>query len=313
MSYLKTIVLAITFLWAAVLPQVLYSQLSGQGTPSQIVPLPSGMKRLDVTGIENLIQVTDGIYSGGEPTLAGLEHLQVLGVKILVSVDGLTPDREAAEKLGMSYVHIPLGYDGIDSVQLQDFVTLMTQQSNKIFFHCHHGKHRGPAAVAACLLIAKKLSKEQAIQFMRGAGTAKEYAGLYRSIEELNTSNHQPQEFSQLLKKSRHKSMAQWMAELDRAWEIVQEQQKSAEADIDPDQLKIMAEAFRESARVAGQDKDLYGDPAATEKLIRWLSECEKETREIQGHVLNKAQQKARVLIKALAKNCVDCHTEYRN
>jgi len=275
--------------------------------------LPDGMQRLKASGIENLIQVTDGIYSGGEPNLAGLEQLQALGVKILVSVDGLSPDREAAEKLGMRYVHIPMGYDGIDSVQLQDFVTLMTQQQSKIFFHCHHGKHRGPAAVAACLLIAKKVSKENAIQFMRGAGTAKEYAGLYRSIEELNTSAYQPQQFSQLLTKSRPKSMAQWMAELDRAWETVQEQQKKAETEIDASQLAIIAEAFRESARVAGNDRDFNGDPAATEKLVRWLSECEKETREIQEQVQNKAHQKTRALLEALAKNCADCHTEYRN
>lgn len=318
MCYLKKILLSIAFLWAVVLPQILFSQSAGQGTqtqdtPSQTAPLPNGMQRLNVPGIENLIQVTESIYSGGEPTSAGLEHLQALGVKILVSVDGLSPDRETAEKLGMRYVHIPMGYDGIDTVQLQDFITLMTQQQNKIFFHCHHGKHRGPAAVAACLLIAKKVSKEQAIQFMRGAGTAKEYGGLYRSIHELDISAYQPQEFSQLLKKSHAKSMAQWMAELDRAWEIVQEQQKTAEAEIDTDQLTIIAEAFRESARAVDKDKEIYGDSSATEKLIRWLSECEKETRHIQGQVQTKAHQKARALVEALAKRCADCHTKYRN
>lgn len=281
---------------------------------SNTATLPPGIQRRTVDGIENFIQVSDRVYSGGEPTAAGLEHLQKLGVTILLSVDGLAPDREAAEKLGMKYVHIPMGYDGIEPQQIQNFVTLMAHHQGKLFVHCHHGKHRGPAAVAACLISSKEMSKEQAAQFMRGAGTSQEYKGLWKAIADLDVTQYQPQDFSRLLKASPEKSMAQWMAELDRAWEVIIAEQKQPEAEIDVEQLAIVTQAFRESARVArASPENLYGDLASLEHLIQWLDDCEKKTMAISDSSKDQAHEKARDAIRSLAKQCVDCHAQFRN
>jgi protein tyrosine phosphatase (PTP) superfamily phosphohydrolase (DUF442 family) len=291
--------------------------ISPQQPPTHVSnasPLPPGMQRRTVEGIENFIQVSDRVYSGGEPTAAGLEHLQKLGVTILLSVDGLAPDREAAEKLGMKYVHIPMGYDGIEPQQIQNFVTLMARHKGKLFVHCHHGKHRGPAAVAACLICAKEMSKEQAAQFMRGAGTSKEYKGLWKAIADLDVTHYEPQEFSVLLTASPEKSMAQWMAELDRAWEIIIEEQKQTNAEINVEQLAIVTQAFRESARVArASPENLYGDKESLERLIQWLDDCEQQSKGILEHSPALAHEKARDSIQSLAKQCVDCHAQFRN
>jgi protein tyrosine phosphatase (PTP) superfamily phosphohydrolase (DUF442 family) len=294
--------------------QRLPAQQTSTPTNQSPTPLPSGIKRSAVEGIENFIQVSERVYSGGEPTSEGLKHLQKLGVTFLLSVDGLSPDRDTAEKLGMKYVHIPMGYDGIDSKQIQDFVTLMAHHQGKLFVHCHHGKHRGPAAVAACLIISKEMTKEQAVQFMRGAGTGKDYQGLWKSIADLDVSSYQPQDLSKLLVRSNEKSMAQWMAELDRSWETIQEQQKKPDAELSTAQLLIVIEAFRESARVAGAAKEnQYGDKTTKDRLIQWLKDCEQETASIRELVLSQAHEKARDRLRSLAKQCVDCHAEYRN
>lgn len=276
--------------------------------------LPKGMQRNTVEGIENFIQVSDRVFSGGEPSTVGLEKLKQLGITTILSVDGLEPDRETAEKLGMKYVHVPMGYDGIEASQLQDFTTLMANYQGKLFVHCHHGKHRGPAAVAACLLISKELSRAQALQYMRSAGTGKDYTGLWNSIENLNASSHEPQDFSKLLSQTRAKDMAQWMAELDRSWEIIQASQKNVDAKISPTQLVVIAEAFKESARYAQTAPDnQYGDKEHAERMTQWLKECEEKSLNIHQQLQAGAHEKARDLLKSLAQQCVDCHTEYRN
>ena len=42
-----------------------------------------------------------------------MKRLADMGVKTILSVDGKTPDVEAAKKLGMRYVHVPIQYRGI--------------------------------------------------------------------------------------------------------------------------------------------------------------------------------------------------------
>lgn len=276
--------------------------------------LPEGMQRRTVEGIENFIQVSDRVYSGGEPNQAGLEYLKSIGITLLLSVDGLSPDRAAAEKLGLKYVHVPMGYDGIHSAEMQDFVTLMAHYRGKIFVHCHHGKHRGPAAVAACLVISKEMTKDQATQFMHGAGTSKDYIGLWKSIEELDATQYEPQDFSKLLLAKPDKSLAQWMAELDRAWEIIQFEQKNPQASLSAEQLTLIAEAFRESSRLAKKaPENEYGDQAGREYVVHGLEESAKETQTILELSQAQAHEKARDFIKSLAKKCTECHAQYRN
>src|SRR5262245_9667583 len=75
-------------------------------------------ERLDIRGTENSFRVSPRIYSGGEPRGAeAFAALKKLGVKTVISVDGAAPDVEAARKVGIRYVHLPIGYDGIPREQ----------------------------------------------------------------------------------------------------------------------------------------------------------------------------------------------------
>ena len=97
--------------------------------------------------------MTERLYSGSEPHgEEGIASLKELGVKTIVSVDGAKPAVETARKYGMRYVHIPIGYDGVPEEAGQSLARLMREAETPIYVHCHHGKHRGPAAVAvACV------------------------------------------------------------------------------------------------------------------------------------------------------------------
>src|SRR4051794_31173946 len=64
--------------------------------------------------LPNAHVVNSKVICGGQPAGdAGFEKLAALGVKTIVSVDGIAPNADAAHRHGMRYVHLPFGYDGV--------------------------------------------------------------------------------------------------------------------------------------------------------------------------------------------------------
>ena len=92
------------------------------------------------------------IGSQGE-VLPKLEAHMIPGRKTVLTLDGAQPDVETAKRHGLRYVHVPIGYDGIPAARALELAkTFQTlEPSGPIFVHCHHGKHRGPAACSIAL------------------------------------------------------------------------------------------------------------------------------------------------------------------
>lgn len=134
---------------------------------------------------ENVFQLSESVYSGGEPHgEAAWVALAERGIKTIVSVDGARPDVEAAKRHGLRYIHLPIGYDGISRERVLQFGRVLTNIDGPVYFHCHHGKHRGPAAVAAGMAASGQWTPETATAFLTAAGTSAQYTGLYRAIRE---------------------------------------------------------------------------------------------------------------------------------
>lgn len=144
----------------------------------------AGWKQVEVGRCENVFQISPEIYSGGEPhTEADLKALADRGIKTIVSVDGAKPDVETAKKYGIRYIHLPIGYDGFSRERALQFGRVLTDVEGPVYFHCHHGKHRGPAALAAGMEAARKWKPEEANAFLKAAGTAAKYTGLYEVVD----------------------------------------------------------------------------------------------------------------------------------
>src|SRR5207302_312223 len=114
----------------------------------------------------------------------GFRSLRDLGVKTVISVDGAKPDLARARRYGLRYVHVPIGYDGVPEQQALRLARAVRDLPGPVYLHCHHGKHRGPAAAAVvrrCL--DEKCSVGQAVQWLRQAGTDPRYTGLYAAPE----------------------------------------------------------------------------------------------------------------------------------
>ncbi len=140
--------------------------------------------KLETQHLPNAVQVAPKVISGGLPDgAAGFAELEKLGVKTVISVDGMKPDVETAKKHGMRYVHLPHGYDGIPPQRVAELAKAVHELPGPIYIHCHHGKHRSPAAAVTACVTAGVIEPDVADDILELAGTGKNYVGLFRVSE----------------------------------------------------------------------------------------------------------------------------------
>ena len=143
-----------------------------------------GFERLPSQHLPNAIRVHSKVISGGLPAdQRTFQELQDLGVKTVISVDGALPDVELATQFGMRYIHLPHGYDGISAERVKELAKAIREFEGPIYIHCHHGRHRSPAAAAAACVSAGFIEPRSGVALLRLAGTSPSYRGLFRAAE----------------------------------------------------------------------------------------------------------------------------------
>lgn len=278
---------------------------------------------LSVPGVENAYRVTDRILSGSQPEGdEALEALRKLGVKTIVSVDGTAPDVERAAEFGLRYVHVPHGYDGIPSNTAVRLAKAAAVLPGPIFVHCHHGKHRGPAAVGIMCRATAGWSTNQVASWMKLAGTSPDYAGLYRDnlafqVPTPDFLDHVPSDFPSRAAVS---GLVESMVEVDHRWDNLQAIVNAGwkaplnHPDLVPTtEALLLAESFREFGRLPGaRDKG--------PEFLHAASESDRIATELHG--LLKAgsvsgdrdrSERAGALLKSLGAGCASCHRKFRN
>ena len=160
--------------------------IAGSGAPA--VPKPSAAptssepKKLAAEHLLNPWQLHPKVIFGGLPEGdVAFKQLADLGVKTVISVDGAKPDVATGKRHGLRYVHLPHSYDGVPAERAEELAKAVRDLPGPIYIHCHHGKHRSPAAAAVACVGAGMLSPSRAVPFLKAAGTSESYKGLYES------------------------------------------------------------------------------------------------------------------------------------
>jgi protein tyrosine phosphatase (PTP) superfamily phosphohydrolase (DUF442 family) len=153
---------------------------------SQAEPLePVAFERIGAKHLPNPVRVHPKVISGGLPEgEEAFAELEALGIKTVISVDGMCPDVELAQKHGMRYVHLPHGYDGIPDDRVKQLAKAVRELEGPIYIHCHHGKHRSPTAASVACVAAGLVPESQSVAILELAGTSPKYRGLYQSARE---------------------------------------------------------------------------------------------------------------------------------
>jgi protein tyrosine phosphatase (PTP) superfamily phosphohydrolase (DUF442 family) len=145
---------------------------------------PVGPERIENALLPNAYRVADKVISGGQPVgEAAFAALKQLGVKTIISVDGAKPDVDLATKFGLRYIHLPHGYDGVPDERAKELAKAVRDLPGPIYIHCHHGKHRSPAAAVVACVAVGLLQPEAALMVLKTAGTSENYRGLYQSAQ----------------------------------------------------------------------------------------------------------------------------------
>lgn len=175
--------------------------------------------------LENLCFPHARICSGSEPRSdRDFAYLQSIGISAVVSVDGAIPMVDTAARRGIRYLHIPIGYDGIPEDSALLLASVYQDLSGKIYIHCHHGKHRGPAAAAAMLTSAGEFDRLRALDFLNSAGTSHQYSGLYLAVENSSFIGRDKLKGISLPRPVVDPGgMARQMANIDRFWDGLKE------------------------------------------------------------------------------------------
>ena len=284
---------------------------------------PPGVTPLEAPGIHNLFALGTNVFSGsapeGEEAFAALERL---GVKTIVTVDGAKPDVETARKRGIRYVHLPHGYDGISTnLQLQ-LVKVGQVLPGPIYVHCHHGKHRGPAAAAVICMANNGWSPTQAEAWLVAAGTATNYTGLYDVVRKFRKpSQEQLQKISPNFPETAKVSgLVDAMVDIDNRWDHLKAvhtagyQVPKEHPDIKPaNEAVILWEHYREAQRLS--DAAHHGTA-----FIERLKAAETEAKEAERLLrLFETNPKPDVRVQldktfdAMTKACSACHKTYRD
>lgn len=253
------------------------------------------------------------IGQGGGPTgAADFEALARNGYKHVLTVDGAVPDIETAKRYGLSYIHVPIGYDGVTRDEAVAIVKAVKDADGPIYVHCHHGLHRGPAAVAMARIALEGIPTETAVKDLEASGC--KYDGLFRDVKALvPPTDSELAKVGDLPEAVIPSGMRDSMTHIDDRWDSIQFVKKlgykpSAEhPDIDPahevgmleNLLRNFAEmpdsqalgpefiAMAEASRAAAAKLEATiraGDPVASEAAFKALkdscSQCHKKHRD---------------------------------
>ena len=262
--------------------------------------------------VENLLQGAEGIYSGGEPRDAkAFQSLRKLGIRTIVSVDGKRPNVEQARRHGLRYVHIPIVYDGINLHQQLSLVHLAQEAKGPVYVHCHHGRHRGPAATAILCLAKGHLNHRQANDFLQRAGTSETYTGLWRDVDRFQlppaTTDLPP-----LVEIAQVSLLTTAMADIDRSFGLLklcrQADWKTPKShpDLAPAELALLLkEGFRESQRNL--------EKGSTAEMASWLQEAEATAAAMETALRENRMDSIEKSYAQLEESCARCHRRFRD
>lgn len=292
-------------------------QVAIKPVPHVDAPALSAEKPADYPGLHNVVAYAPNLYSGSVPEGdAGFDTLQGMGIRTIISVDGALPELDEAKARGLRYVHLPIGYDGMDEKRTLEIAKTIQELPGPVYVHCHHGKHRSAGATGAAAVTLGLMTNEQANARMKVSGTAPNYTGLYECAKVASAANA-----------SKLAAMPAYFPEQSKPSTFVK---TMVEVDEYNDQLKAIEKAGWSApkdhpdlvpAAVAGTLADHFRTAAESTKATTkpaefadWLRTDAKLITTIEEGL--KSGMPAADLsahMKKLQQSCKDCHAKYRD
>ncbi len=290
----------------------LFTGCHRQPDPPPFAPVAIG----DRPGLHNVQRLNDRLFSGGSPEGdVGFRSLRELGIVTAISVDGARPDIELARRRGLAYAHLPVGYDGVPRDAALRIARVVRDSPGPVYVHCHHGKHRGPAAaIAACRCLYGRCDAHAALDFLATAGTDPRYKGLFADVERMGVVTVAELDQAGVLPEvATVPDLTRLMVGIDERWDRLKAVKAAGwktppdHPDVDPPHEAVqLAEHYREAARLPGIAPDREG-------VVRKFVEAETAARELEASLRARDVNRAEVALRSSEAACTRCHATHRD
>jgi Putative phosphatase (DUF442) len=266
------------------------------------------VRELTLPGLHNTFRLNAKLYSGSEPEGAlGFDSLKSLGIRTVISVDGAEPDIAKAHAAGIRYIHLPVGYDGIPEQRRRELLKAFQSADGPVYVHCHHGKHRGPAACSVLMMGLEDWPADHARGWLRMAGTDERYRGLFRLPESFRKPSDSelaavPGTFPEVATVA---DLTKRMVTVDQHWSRIRKAKEAnwpnhaSTADI----VLLLMQEHREAQRL----KD------TAESMKHAFYEAEGTARELEDAVRKGDIVASERLFNTAAGQCASCHKQERD
>ncbi|MBX9691790.1 MAG: tyrosine-protein phosphatase [Cyanobacteria bacterium] len=141
----------------------------------------------DLEELPHLIEVTNSLWRGGQPTHTGLRQLKSRGIRTIINLreEHLSISQEAAlaKELSLEYISLPLRpFDVPSQDSIERFLAVVeNDRYHPVFVHCLHGMDRTGLMVALYRLKVQDWSFEPAYEEMLQLGFHEAFVNL-RSV-----------------------------------------------------------------------------------------------------------------------------------
>lgn len=266
--------------------------------------------------LHQLLRLTPRLVSGSSPTTdAEFAELASLGVTTVLSVDGARPEVERARRHGLRYVHLPIGYDGISTNRQAEFARAASSATGTVYVHCHHGRHRGPAAAAIVAAWTENWSRDQTRAWLEQAGTGREYPGLHRCVADTRPDPVAASRVGRLPEVAATSTVVEAMVRIDQHLEHLEAAQPTGFDSVPghpdlapPHEATLLREQFRELLRL---DDTVRRD----EEYRRLAADSERAATALESALRDAAARpdvRARAL-QSVRATCTPCHRAHRD
>lgn len=292
------------------------SQARSESPPA----LPDGVtcdEHGEPQGLHRHRRWSEKVGQGAQPVGdVGFRNLALLGYKTILSVDGAATDVELATRHGLRYVHVPIGYDGIPAEAALKIVKATLAFDGPIYVHCHHGKHRGPAAAMLCRIAADGISNAEALEGLKTSGTSRNYSGLYRDVDMFRMPGAETLAAvsADLPSLVLPEGLRAGMVKVSHDWERLKLCEEAAwkvpegHPDVDPPhEARMLWESFRELARTEKEAE------AKGEVFLKYMKASEDAAMALEKAIRAEDGETADAKYAEVKDLCAACHRDYRN
>ena len=296
------------------LPVLLGACESSRSDVAEVGPAPIPAIK-ELPGLHNYRRWSEHVAQGAQPEGdKAFEALKAEGITTVLTVDGAVPDVATAERLGLKYIHIPIGYDGISKQEEAEIVKAVTESEGPVYVHCHHGLHRGPAAAAVARMTLDGVSNATAVEGLKASGCSPAYDGLFRDVLFFSPPSREAlAALGPLPSAVKPKGVQDAMTHISDRFDYLKASQGAQWAqlpkfpDITPaHEATMLREGFRELARTP----EAQARPA---DFLTRLSAAEAQAGALEDALRVGDLGKADAAYTELKASCTSCHADYRD